>query len=225
MLTAARIRRLLRIVGRSDVGLLGATATTAVAITLEVVSPHTRTQIVRSTSTNLANLQRRPLRSLLTSAIVQPQMSGVFIAAPLLVALAGAQHHAGRQASFGYAVVGHVGATLIIAGVQRVGMKSGVLPKAIAFVPDDVGSSYALYGALGGFVSARPPSTSTIMMRWGIGAWLLGDVVWRQSYTAVGHLLAYGLGFSAGQLHKVIKTRMPKTITPQHRPRPDAHQH
>lgn len=180
----------------SDLAVGYAVVVLVVAIALHASPDHLQARFVQDTSSNLVNLRRFPLRVLLVSALVVPDVAGLLILVPLLVALTAATRWLGRGPTLVALVFGHVGATLFVASLLLAGVTNGRLDPSVARAPD-VGVSYALAGVVG-MLAARVPRR----WRWayvltptaGLGLVLL----LAPDFTAVGHLTALAVGFGLG---------------------------
>jgi hypothetical protein len=188
-----RARGLLR---GSDLAVLYAGVVLVVAIALHAAPDHLQGRFVLETSSNLVNLRHSPLRVLLLSALVVPDVAGLLILVPLVVALTASTRWLGRGPTLVALVFGHVGATLFVASLLLAGVTDGRLDPSVARAPD-VGVSYALAGVCG-MLAARVPRR----WRWayvlaptaGLGVVLL----LAPDFTAVGHLTALAVGFGLG---------------------------
>jgi hypothetical protein len=167
-----------------------------VAVALHAAPDHLQVRFVQDTSSNLVNLRHSPLRVLLLSALVVPDVEGLLILVPLLVVLTASTRWLGRGPTLVALVFGHVGATLFVATLLLAGVTNGRLDPSVARAPD-VGVSYALAGVFG-MLAARVPRR----WRW---AWVLAPtaglgivLLVAPDFTAVGHLTALGVGFGLG---------------------------
>lgn len=149
------------------------------------------------TSTNVVNVARRPLVSLLGSGFVFPSWSNVSY---LALAIAATQvtevcgRHGRRQAAAAI-LAGHIGVSAATAGVQHVLIKSGKAPASWAHTPDDVGASYLAYAAVAGAAVAVGQSCSRAKGLPVVGAIVVAApafiaTVHKPSTTNVGHLCA-----------------------------------
>jgi len=186
-------RRLLR---GSDLAVLYAGVVLVIAIALHASPDHLQVRFVQDTSSNLVNLRHSPLRVLLLSALVVPDVEGLLILVPLLLVLTASTRWLGRGPTLVALAFGHVGATLFVATLLLAGVTNGRLDPSIAHAPD-VGVSYALAGVFGMLV-ARVPRR----WRW---AWVLAPtaglvvvLLVAPDFTAVGHLTALAIGFGLG---------------------------
>jgi hypothetical protein len=163
----------------------------AVSETLSALGPRARDVVVSHMSTNLHNLAQGHLSTLVGSAFVSDG-DDVYAWLPGLVCLLALGELVWR--SNGLLItfaIGHIGATLIVAGLLAAAVEAGQLPTSIARARD-VGISYGAVCVLGALTASIPP-------RWRpawIG-WWLGTAVAAASggtFTAVGHAVALLLG-------------------------------
>jgi hypothetical protein len=173
--------------------------TAAYAVTLFLVAsmllalgPRAQDRVVGQLSTNLDNLARGHLGTLLGSAFVTSE-GQTYLLLPGLVCLMGLAELLWRSKRLVQAfALGHIGATLIVAVGLAGAIKFGWLPISIARV-SDVGLSYGAVAVLGTLTAAIP-------MRWRpawIGGWLTVALVVVASgadFTAAGHTVALILG-------------------------------
>jgi hypothetical protein len=167
---------------------------------LRGVSPHLADVLIRSESTNLHNLARRPLQVLVASAF---WTSGSFFPWQLLwrftLILAPVERRLGTRRTFVVFAAGHVLATLLVAVGLNYGVRHGLLDVALVRT-SDVGVSYGLVAVAGALVWLIPSS------RWRV-AWAgvvllaisLGDID-GLTFTDVGHLLSLFVGLATGPL-------------------------
>jgi len=194
----------------SDLAVLYALVVLAVAVALHASPDHLQRRFVQDTSSNLVNLRHSPLRVLLLSALVVPDVEGLLILVPLVLALTASTRWLGRGPTLVALVFGHVGATLFVATLLVAGVTNGRLDPSVARAPD-VGVSYALAGVFG-MLAARVPRR----WRW---AWVLvptaglGIVLLvAPDFTAVGHLTALAIGFGLGAVaHRAAGTGPART--------------
>ena len=167
-------------------------ALAVVAATLMALGPDAQNSAVAAMSTNLHNLKHGHLDTLLGSAFVTD--GGVaFASLPGLVCLLGAAELLlrGRRVVLAF-MLGHVGATLIVALGLAVAIHIGWLPIGTAHATD-VGISYGVAAVLGAL-------TAAISNRWRAawaGAWIAIAVLVamvNKDFTSVGHTLALLLG-------------------------------
>ena len=182
----------LRLVRGSDVALVYVAVLVVVTTVLLALGDRTYDRVVAESSTNLANLRERPLTVLLASAFVVSSPFGLWILPFLALVYATAQRWVGRAATIAVALVGHVGATLVVATELSTGIAHGYLSKLVVHATD-VGVSYALV-CLAAFVAVRVPPR---WRRWYVGGlvvYVLLPLLLDLSFTDIGHLVALLLG-------------------------------
>ena len=164
----------------------------AVAGTLWMLGPQVQQSVIAHMSTNLYNLQRGHLGTLVGSAFVTDGGQIYFWLPGLVCLLALAEQlWRGRRLVMAFAL-GHVGATLIVAVWLAVATHVGWLPKSVTLA-SDVGVSYGAAGVLGALTAAIPPRLRPAWIGW----WLAEGVLIAapgQDFTALGHALALTLG-------------------------------
>jgi hypothetical protein len=165
-----------------------------VAATLLALGPHAQSSAVSRMSTNLDNLARGHLDTLVGSAFVT-QDEQIYIWLPGLACLLASAEllwHS-RRMLLAFAC-GHIGATLIVA-VGLVGaLRFHWLPVSITSA-SDVGISYGAMGVLGALTAAIPPRWRPAWIGWWSGIGLFDLVAAAaDDFTTVGHVLALTLG-------------------------------
>ena len=165
---------------------------TGVRTTLLALGPSVHDRVIRHASTNLHNLSHGHVGTLLGSAFVI-DAGPIYTWLPgliCLLALAELMWRSGRLlVAF---VVGHIGATLLVALGLTAAVELGWLPVSISRATD-VGMSYGAIAVLGALTAAMP-------RRWRpawIGWWLpigLAVVAIGRDFTDVGHAVALVLG-------------------------------
>ena len=183
--------------GRLRVTLLYAAALAAVAVGVAHLRPQMQHNLMRHVSTNLHNLGEGRVGTLISSAFVN-EAGPVYIWLPGLVALLalGELLWESRRLVVTF-VVGHVGATLLVAGGIAAALTVGWVSSSIVDVTD-VGMSYGAVAVLGSFTAAIP-------RRWRAGwagGWLAvafgSAVLSGGDFTNVGHAVALVLGMAVG---------------------------
>ena len=183
--------------GRVRVTLLYAAALAAVAVGVAHLRPQVQQSVMRHVSTNLHNLGEGKVGTLISSAFVN-EAGPVYLWLPGLVALLalGELMWESRRLVVAF-VVGHVGATLLVAAGIAAAVTAGWVSHSIVNATD-VGMSYGAVAVLGSFTAAIP-------RRWRAGwaggwlavafgsAWLSGG-----EFTNVGHAVALVLGMAVG---------------------------
>ena len=192
-MTRAWARNLVR---DGDLALGYAIALIVLALVVFSQSEGESSRLVLAASTNLVNLRHQPLVSLLLSALVVSSPWGLWLLPFVVWAYATAQRWLGRTSTVLVAVFGHVFATLLVALLLSAGITHQVLSRSLAREPD-VGVSYGL-AAIGGLLLFRLAPGR----RWRLGALVtvaLGALIAvGQTFTDLGHLIAWGIGVSIG---------------------------
>lgn len=183
--------------GRVRVTLLYAAALAAVAVTVAHLRPQVQHSLMRHVSTNLHNLGEGKVGTLISSAFVN-EAGPVYLWLPGLVALLalGELLWESRRLVVTF-VIGHVGATLLVAAGITAALMAGWVSHSIVNATD-VGMSYGAVAVLGSFTAAIP-------RRWRAGwagGWLavaVGSAVLSGGdFTNVGHAVALVLGMAIG---------------------------
>lgn len=169
-----------------------AMALVTVATALVILGPQAQDRAVRSASTNLHNLADGRLVTLLDSAFVA-DAGPIYLWLPGLICLLALAELVWRRGRLLMAfVVGHVGATLLVAVGLAVAIEAGWLPLAISRATD-VGMSYGAMAVFGALSAAIPGRWRPVWVGW----WLplaLATAVVGGHFTDVGHAIALTLG-------------------------------
>ncbi|MCW2504857.1 MAG: hypothetical protein JWO79_3141 [Actinomycetia bacterium] len=168
----------------------------AVTVVMSRLDSDTQLALLRAASTNLDNLGRGDLSTLLTSAfvVVDPPSATAWL---LLAGLFGAAELLwGSWRAAGVFLAGHVGATLVVAAGLLVAVRQGWAGPEVESALD-VGVSYGVMALAGAATALLPPMVRVV---WALG-WLAGtsaSVAASGDFTSVGHLcaLAIGLGIA-----------------------------
>ncbi len=183
--------------GRVRVTLLYAAALAAVAVAVAHLRPQVQQSVFRHVSTNLHNLGEGKVGTLISSAFVN-EAGPVYLWLPGLVALLalGELLWESRRLVVTF-VIGHVGATLLVAAGLGAALMVGWVSHSIVNATD-VGMSYGAVAVLGSFTAAIP-------RRWRAGwagGWLavaIGSAVLSGGeFTNIGHAVALVLGMAVG---------------------------
>jgi hypothetical protein len=164
----------------------------AVSAALVELGPRVRAQVIAQASTNLHNLARGHLATLLDSAFVTDS-GPMYFWLPCLVcllALAELIWHSGRLALV--FITGHIGATLLVALGLTAAIKFGYLPLSISRA-SDVGVSYGAVAVLGALTAAIPGRWRPAWIGWWVPVGLAAAVL-SDDFTDVGHSIALVLG-------------------------------
>jgi hypothetical protein len=164
-----------------------------VAVTQLALGPQVHNAVVSHMSTNLHNLSRGHLGTLVGSAFVTDG-GDFYVLLPGLVcllALGELVWHSGHLVlAFAF---GHIGATLIVAAGLAVAIEAGWLPMSLAHA-NDVGVSYGAAGVLGALIAVVPPRWRPAWAGWWLAVALVGAS--GGDFTAVGHTVALLLGMA-----------------------------
>jgi hypothetical protein len=161
-------------------------------LALSMLGPRAEDVVDATMSTNLHNLAHGHLETLIGSAFVTTggPIYGWLPGLVCLLALVELFWRGGRLIlAFG---LGHVGATLIVAGGLAAAVRFGWLPISVVYA-SDVGTSYGVAAVLGALTAAIPAYWRPA---W-IGAWLALAVLAIGSggdFSSVGHFVALILG-------------------------------
>ncbi|WP_158016728.1 rhomboid-like protein [Mycobacterium basiliense] len=167
-------------------------ALASVSIALLMLGPQAHERAIRHASTNLHNLAHGRLGTLWNSAFVIDEGPLYFWLPCLACLLALAELHlrTGRLAAA--FIVGHLGATLLVASALAGAVTFGWLPWSMTRV-SDVGMSYGALAVLGAL-------TATIARRWRpawVGWWVslgIAAAITGGGFTDCGHAIALALG-------------------------------
>lgn len=177
---------------RVRVTLTYATALFVIASLLLLLGPQAQDLVVGQLSTNLENLGRGNLGTLLGSAFVTAEGYTYLLLPGLVCLLALAELHWRSTRLIQAFALGHIGATLVVAAGLATAIKLGWLPISVAHA-NDVGLSYGALAVLGTLTAAIPA-------RWRpgwIGGWTtiaLVVTVAGSDFAAAGHAVALILG-------------------------------
>ncbi len=194
--------------GRLRVTLIYAAALAAVAIVVARLAPGVQQGLLRDVSTNLRNLGEGKIGTLVESAFFN-EAGPVYVWLPGLVAVLALGELLWLSRGLAVAfVVGHVGATLIVAAGIAAALMAGWVPSSIVDATD-VGMSYGAVAVLGTFTAAIP-------LRWRAawaGGWVsvaVGSaVISGGEFTNVGHAVALVIGMAIGTR---LRTTAPWTV-------------
>jgi hypothetical protein len=170
-----------------------AVALVAVSMTLMALGPHVRDIVVSRMSTNLHNLAHGHLSTLVGSAFVEDNGDACAWLPGLVCLLALGEliwRSKGLLIAF---MVGHVGATLLVAAGLVAAVKVGWLPISVAHA-SDVGVSYGAVCVLGALTASIPSRWRPIWIAWWLGVTVTAAWAADFDFTAVGHILALLLG-------------------------------
>src|ERR1700742_2581070 len=145
-----------------------AVALIAVSTTLTALGPHARDVVVSRMSTNLHNLSRGHLSTLVGSAFVDDG-GEVYAWLPGFVCLLALGELIWRSVGLLIAfTVGHIGATLLVAVGLVAAVKAGWVPISVAHATD-VGVSYGAVCILGALTASIPARWRPAWISWWLG--------------------------------------------------------
>ncbi|MFI7671203.1 rhomboid-like protein [Nocardia sp. NPDC049526] len=172
-------------------------ALVAVTSVFSALSESAQARVVLHASTNLHNLLNGRVGTMLSSALVIGDVSSAWVLIPLLgCLLALAELRFGAVHMMRVFLAGHIGATLLVAAGLWIAIEVDWLPASIRWA-QDVGVSYGAMALVGAIVVAIPH-------RWRIAwatVWFIvaaEGVLIEQTFTNVGHLLAFCIGTGVG---------------------------
>ncbi len=194
---STRGRRLLGWLRTADVGVVYALVVVVLELVL-VLSPGTDRRVVADSSTNLVNLRSHPLTALASSAFVLSTPWSLWLVPFVVWGYGTVQRRFGRLSAVIVGVVGHVGATLVVAVLLQSGIARGDVGRGVARAVD-VGVSYGLV-AIGAVCLYLMPR------RWGSAAagtlvvLLAALLVVDGDFSDLGHVVALVIGLALGWL-------------------------
>jgi hypothetical protein len=163
-----------------------------VSCAILMLGQHTHDVIVQRASTNLHNLAHGHIGTLLGSAFVVDAGPLYFWLPFLTCLLALAELHLHTIRLIVAFVVGHIGATLVVAAALAGAVKLGWMPASISRA-SDVGMSYGALAVLGAMTAAIPPRWRPAWVGWWISAGLTAAII-GADFTDAGHTVAVILG-------------------------------
>jgi len=170
-----------------------AVALVAIAATLLTLGPEVQAHVIRHMSTNLHNLGHGRIGTLIGSAFITSE-GPMWVWLPGIVSLLALAELLWRSrrvlVTF---LVGHVGATLIVAAGLATALNLGWLPISITRV-SDVGMSYGAAAVLGALTAAIPARWRFAWIGWWLSIGLMVVFTGGEDFTDVGHFVALLLG-------------------------------
>ncbi|WP_246133283.1 rhomboid-like protein [Mycobacterium helveticum] len=164
----------------------------AVSSALIVLGPQARAVIIQHASTNLHNLARGHLGTLLGSALVVDAGPLYFWLPFLTCMLVLAELHLRTIRLFVAFVVGHIGATLLVAAALAAAVELRWLPLSVTRA-SDVGMSYGALAVLGAMTAVIPRRWRMAWVGWWVAAAIASAIV-GGDFTDAGHTVAVVLG-------------------------------
>jgi len=184
--------RLLARLARIRVTVAYAVIVTSVTVVLCALGPQVQDQVIRHVSTNLHNLSRGHVGTLLGSAFVI-DAGPIYVWLPGLVCLLAVAELTYRSGLLVAAfTAGHIGATLLVAAGLTAAVELGWLPLSVSRATD-VGMSYGAAAVLGSLTAAIPARWRPAWIGWFLAVGAAVVAVGRD-FTDVGHTVALVLG-------------------------------
>ncbi|MEV6774240.1 rhomboid-like protein [Nocardia sp. NPDC051030] len=184
-----------------------------VTAVLAFVNDSTATRFVLHVSTNLHNLSNGHFGTLFASAfVIDGAVVAAFILPGLICLLALAERRFGALTLIRTFIAGHIGATILVALGLWISVATDWMPRNITMA-EDVGVSYGAMAIVGALVSILPAHrrTAWVVVWLGLAS---GGVIFGQTFTNVGHVLALSLGLAYGYFRQ---HRHPHPIHPLNR--------
>lgn len=180
-----------------------ATVLAAVGTTLLIMGPRAGDVVVSHMSTNLHNLARGHVATLIGSLFVTSD-GFIYVWLPGLVCLLALAEllWRGRRLILVFGL-GHLGATLFVAVGLTAAIRFGWLPISVARA-SDVGISYGAMAILGALTAAIPTRWRAAWVGWWLAVGVISATVGGDDFTNSGHLVALLIGM-------VLSTRFPST--------------
>ncbi|OBK18139.1 rhomboid-like protein [Mycobacterium asiaticum] len=167
-----------------------------VSTAMLLIDPQTHDRVIRNASTNVHNLAHGRLGTLLGSAFVV-EACPLYFWMPFLtclLVLAELQMRTLRLvAAF---LIGHIGATLVVAAVLATAVKLGWMPWSITRA-SDVGMSYGALAVLGALTATIPRQWRPAWIVWWLAVSVSAAVIGGE-FTNAGHAVALTLGMLVG---------------------------
>ncbi|WP_433662003.1 rhomboid-like protein [Nocardia sp. CA-128927] len=170
------------------------------------LSDSAQSNVVLHASTNLHNLLQGRVVTLLSSALVIGDVGVAWLIMPMLACLlALAELRFGALHMVRVFLAGHIGATLLVAAGLWVAVEFDWLPASVRW-SEDVGVSYGAMALIGALIFVVPQRSR---IPWAAGWFVaaVGGVLLGQTFTNVGHLLAFCIGSAVGYV--MIRTKTP----------------
>lgn len=182
----------------------------AISCAILALGPHAHDVLVERASTNLHNLAHGHVCTLLGSALVVDAGPLYFWLPFLTCLLALAELHLRTIRLVVAFLVGHIGATLVVAAALAGAVEFGWLPLSITRA-SDVGMSYGALAVLGAMTAVIPSRWRAAWVGWWISVGLASAII-GGDFTDAGHTVAVVLGV-------LVSARFQRPIhwTPLHR--------
>ena len=164
----------------------------AVSFAILSLDPRARELVIQHASTNVHNLEHGHLRTLLDSAFVVDAGPLYFWMPFLTCLLALAELHLRTIRLVAAFIVGHIGATLVVAAALAAAVEFGWLPWSITRA-SDVGMSYGALAVLGAMTAVIPARWRAAWVGWWVAAGLAAAII-GGDFTDAGHTVAVIIG-------------------------------
>jgi Rhomboid-like protein len=164
----------------------------AISCAILALGPHAHDVLVERASTNLHNLGHGHIGTLLGSALVVDAGPLYFWLPFLTCLLALAELHLRTIRLVVAFVVGHIGATLLVAAALAAAVEFGWLPMSVTRA-SDVGMSYGALAVLGAMTAVIPARWRAAWVGWWVSAGLAAAII-GGDFTDAGHTVAVVLG-------------------------------
>jgi hypothetical protein len=164
----------------------------ATSCAILALGPHAHDVLVQRASTNLHNLARGHVGTLLGSALVVDAGPLYFWLPFLTCLLALAELHLRTIRLVVAFIVGHIGATLVVASALAAAVEFGWLPWSITRA-SDVGMSYGALAVLGAMTAVIPARWRAAWVGWWVSAGLAAAII-GGDFTDAGHTVAVIIG-------------------------------
>lgn len=164
----------------------------AVSIAILMLGPRAHELVIQRASTNLHNLAHGHLTTLLGSAFVVEAGPLYFWLPFLTCLLALAELHLHTIRLIVTFLVGHIGATLLVAAALAAAVEIGWLPFSVTRA-SDVGMSYGALAVLGALTATIPRRWQPAWIGWWVSAGIATAVI-GADFTDAGHTVAVILG-------------------------------
>lgn len=164
----------------------------ALSCAILLLGPHAHDVLVERASTNLHNLAHGHVGTLLGSALVVDAGPLYFWLPFLTCLLALGELHLRTIRLVVAFLVGHIGATLVVAAALAAAVEFGWLPLSITRA-SDVGMSYGALAVLGAMTAVIPQRWRPAWVGWWVSAGIASAII-GGDFTDAGHTVAVVLG-------------------------------
>jgi rhomboid family protein len=164
----------------------------AISCVILALGPHAHDVLVERASTNVHNLAHGHVGTLLGSALVVDAGPLYFWLPFLTCLLALGELHLSTIRLVVAFLVGHIGATLLVAAALATSVEFGWMPLSITRA-SDVGMSYGALAVLGAMTAVIPQRWRAAWVGWWVSAGLASAII-GGDFTDAGHTVAVVLG-------------------------------